>query len=77
MSLRYETSAFVGKASCSGALERLDFVEVARKGSHVKMKNSDGRLIVFPFHDEIDRFTLKGALRDADIDIDEFLAVVG
>jgi predicted RNA binding protein YcfA (HicA-like mRNA interferase family) len=42
------------------ALERLGFVEVHRKGSHVKMRHEDGRMIVFPFHDEIDRFTLKG-----------------
>jgi predicted RNA binding protein YcfA (HicA-like mRNA interferase family) len=55
------------------ALQRLGFVEVHRKGSHVKMKHSDGRIIVFPYHDEVDRYTLKGALRDADIDIKEFL----
>ena len=54
-------------------LERLGFVEVRRKGSHVKMRHEDGRMIVFPFHDEIDRFTLKGALRDAEIDLDEFV----
>ncbi len=54
-------------------LERLGFVKVHRKGSHVKMKHADGRMIVFPFHDEIDRFTLKGALRDAEIDLEEFL----
>lgn len=58
------------------ALERLEFVEVTRKGSHVKMKHNDGRLIVFPFHDELDRFTLKGALRDAEIEIDVFLAAL-
>ncbi|HEY0658516.1 MAG TPA: type II toxin-antitoxin system HicA family toxin [Pyrinomonadaceae bacterium] len=55
------------------ALMRLGFVEVHRKGSHVKMKHADGRMIVFPFHDEIDRFTLKGALRDAEVDSEEFL----
>jgi predicted RNA binding protein YcfA (HicA-like mRNA interferase family) len=54
-------------------LERLGFVEVHRKGSHVKMKHQDGRMIVFPFHDEVDRFTLKGALRDAEIDVEEFI----
>ncbi len=37
------------------------------------MKHADGRMIVFPFHDEIDRFTLKGALRDAEIDLEEFV----
>ena len=58
------------------ALERLGFVEVHRKGSHVKMKHSDGRVIVFPFHDEINRYTLRGALRDADVSEDEFLEQV-
>lgn len=55
------------------ALCRLDFVEIHRKGSHVKMEHPDGRRIVFPFHSEIDRYTLKGALHDASIDEAEFL----
>jgi predicted RNA binding protein YcfA (HicA-like mRNA interferase family) len=54
-------------------LERLGFTETHRKGSHVKMRHSDGRLIVFPYHDEVDRFTLRGALRDADIEVADFL----
>ena len=58
------------------ALTRLGFVEVQRKGSHVKMKHDDGRVIVFPFHDEVDRYTLKGALRDADIKVADFLKEV-
>jgi len=56
-----------------GALKRIGFEELHRKGSHVKMRHPDGRVIVFPYHDEIDRFTLKGALRDADVDLKEFL----
>ena len=55
------------------ALTRLGFVEVHRKGSHLKMKHEDGRVIVFPFHDEVDRYTLRGALRDAGIEIADFL----
>ncbi len=55
------------------AFERLGFVEVHRRGSHVKMEHPDGRRIVFPFHNEIDRYTLKGALTDADVDLTEFL----
>jgi predicted RNA binding protein YcfA (HicA-like mRNA interferase family) len=54
-------------------LKRIGFVEIHRKGSHVKMKHADGRKIVFPFHDEVDRYTLKGALNDADVDIEEFI----
>jgi predicted RNA binding protein YcfA (HicA-like mRNA interferase family) len=58
------------------ALTRLGFVEIHRKGSHVKMKHADGRVMVFPFHDEVDRFTLKGALRDASIEAEDFLKAV-
>lgn len=58
------------------ALQRLGFVERHRRGSHVKMEHPDGRRIVFPFHDEVDRRTLKGALQDAGIDIEEFLTEV-
>ena len=46
------------------------------KGSHVKLKHADGRVIVFPNHDEVDRYTLKGSLRDADVEIEEFLQKV-
>jgi predicted RNA binding protein YcfA (HicA-like mRNA interferase family) len=58
------------------ALQRMGFVEIHRKGSHVKMEHPDGRRIVFPFHDEVDRFTLKGALRDASINVQEFIGHV-
>lgn len=60
----------------ASALERLGFVEVHRRGSHVKMQHPDGRIIVFPFHDEVDRYTLRGALRDAEVDIQDFLEAV-
>lgn len=53
-------------------LSRLGFVEIHRKGGHV-MKHGDGRVIVFPYNDEVDRYTLRGALRDADVDAEEFL----
>jgi len=55
------------------ALKRMGFKEAHRKGSHVKMKHPDGRKIVFPYHNEVDRYTLKGALKDAGISIEEFL----
>ncbi len=58
------------------ALERLGFVEIHRKGSHVKMEHPDGRRIVFPYHNEVDRYTLRGALRDADIPEQEFFDCV-
>ena len=58
------------------ALARLGCVEIDRRGSHVKMEHPDGRRIVFPFHPEVDRYTLKGALRDAAIEVEDFLRAV-
>ena len=56
--------------------KRLGFVEIDRRGSHVKMEHPDGRRIVFPYHREVDRYTLKGALRDAEIEVETFLKQV-
>ncbi|HEV7923920.1 MAG TPA: type II toxin-antitoxin system HicA family toxin [Verrucomicrobiae bacterium] len=53
-------------------LQRLGFREIHRKGSHVKMQHPDGRRIVFPFHAEVDRYTLKGALRDGGVEVEDF-----
>ncbi len=58
------------------ALERLGFKEIHRKGSHVKTEHTDGRRIVFPFHAEVDRYTLRGALRDAEISEEEFIVQI-
>jgi predicted RNA binding protein YcfA (HicA-like mRNA interferase family) len=58
------------------ALQRLGFTERHRKGSHVKMAHPDGRVLVFPFHDEVDRYTLRGALRDGGVSESEFLESV-
>ena len=55
------------------ALQRVGFVEIHRKGSHLKMEHPDGRRIVFPYHDEVDRYTLKGALRDAAVPVEDFV----
>ena len=55
------------------ALQRLGFAEIRRKGGHLKMEHPDGRRIVFPYHDEVDRFTLKGALRDATVSVEDFI----
>lgn len=57
-------------------LERLGFRESHRRGSHVKLHHADGRIIVFPFHDEVDRHTLRSALREAQIDEEDFLNAV-
>ncbi|MFI5175979.1 MAG: type II toxin-antitoxin system HicA family toxin [Terriglobia bacterium] len=72
---RYEVATAFGSCS-AGSLAASWFSGGHRKGSHVKMEHPDGRRIVFPHHDEIDRYTLKGALRDAEVAPAEFLKQV-
>jgi predicted RNA binding protein YcfA (HicA-like mRNA interferase family) len=56
------------------ALERLGFVQVRQRGSHVVMRR-DGNGCVVPLHREVKSGTLAGLLRQAGVTGDEFLAV--
>jgi hypothetical protein len=40
------------------------------------MEHTDGRRIVFPYHDEVDGYTLRGSLRDASVPEEDFLKCV-
>jgi len=58
------------------ALERLGFRQVRQRGSHIvlKKKTSKGEIgCVVPLHTELALGTLRGLLRQANVDIDEFL----
>ena len=72
MKQHYETSIVI-RTGGIGGVKTNGIQRDSQKGSHVKMKHPDGRKIVFPYHDEVDRYTLKGALKDAEIDMKEFL----
>jgi predicted RNA binding protein YcfA (HicA-like mRNA interferase family) len=51
---------------------KLGYRKVSQKGSHVKMKNDEtGSVAILPDHKEIDRWTLKSILRDAEIPEEE------
>ena len=57
------------------ALERLGFVQVRQRGSHVMLKKEspDGAIgCVVPLHDELAIGTLRGILRQARVTVDEF-----
>lgn len=58
-----------------GALERLGFLQVRRKGSHVVLQRS-GIGCVVPMHREIKAGTLSGILRQAGLTQTEFLEAV-
>mgnify|MGYP002642511434 CR=1 FL=1 len=60
------------------ALEALGFRQVRQRGSHVVMRldQPDGntRGCVVPLHKELAEGTLRGILKQAGVDVDEFLA---
>jgi predicted RNA binding protein YcfA (HicA-like mRNA interferase family) len=57
------------------AFERLGFVQVRQKGSHVVMKRGSSGCVV-PLHREVKVGTLSGVLRQAGVNAEEFLAVL-
>ena len=60
------------------ALESLGFVVVRQRGSHVFLRHADGRSTVVPIHsrEEIGRGLLRKIIRDAQVEVEEFLEFV-
>jgi len=57
------------------ALERLGFVRVRQKGSHLIMRRGPSGCVV-PMHREIKTGTLSGVLRQAGISTEEFIKML-
>lgn len=48
--------------------ENLGYEKVSQRGSHIKVKNDvTGSVVIIPDHKELDRWTLKTILRQAEI----------
>lgn len=65
----------VSGAEAIRALERLGFVRVRQRGSHVVLRKSlpTGDIgCVVPLHPELAAGTLRGVLKQAQIEVDEF-----
>jgi predicted RNA binding protein YcfA (HicA-like mRNA interferase family) len=56
-------------------LTRNGFDVIRQKGSHVRMKHPDGRVVTVPVHpgQDIGRGLLRKILRDAELSIDKLL----
>lgn len=53
--------------------KKLGYEKVSQKGSHIKMKNYDnGNVVIIPDHKELDRWTLKTILKQAEIPEQDF-----
>ena len=49
------------------------YKKVSQRGSHIKVRNDDtGSVVIIPDHKELDRWTLKTILRQAEIPEEEF-----
>ena len=54
--------------------QRLGYVQTGQRGSHIKIKNdATETTLIIPDHREVDRWTLKGILKDANISIEKFI----
>jgi predicted RNA binding protein YcfA (HicA-like mRNA interferase family) len=65
----------ISGAAAVRALERLGFVVVRQKGSHVVLRRAASGCVV-PLHRELKTGTLAGALRQADVSIEEFISAL-
>jgi predicted RNA binding protein YcfA (HicA-like mRNA interferase family) len=55
------------------ALARAGFQRVRQRGSHVRLRHPDGRVVSVPEHASHDLGLLRKILRDAELSVDEFL----
>ena len=66
----------VSGAAAVQALERAGFARVSTRGSHQKLRNRDGRVVIVPVHRELKRGTLASILRQAGLSADDFKALL-
>lgn len=63
----------VSGAEVVKALAKVGFSQVSQRGSHVKLRNADGRTVIVPLHRELASGTLASILRQAGLDRETFL----
>ena len=60
------------------ALEKAGFTKARQRGSHVRLRHNDGRVVTVPIHAGrvVGRGLLRKILRDAELSQDEFMALL-
>jgi predicted RNA binding protein YcfA (HicA-like mRNA interferase family) len=58
----------VSGAEVVKALGKVGFSQVSQRGSHLKLRNADGRTVIVPLHRELANGTLASILRQAGLD---------
>ena len=62
----------VSGAEVVRALRTGGFEQIGQRGSHVKLRNNEGRTAIVPLHSELAPGTLRSILRQADVTVEEF-----
>jgi predicted RNA binding protein YcfA (HicA-like mRNA interferase family) len=62
---------------CVKALEKVGFYEKRRESSHIILRRDEPfAQIVVPDHQELAKGTLRAIIRDADLSVEEFIALL-
>jgi predicted RNA binding protein YcfA (HicA-like mRNA interferase family) len=64
-----------GREICK-ALEKLGYVKVRQRGSHIRLKCPGRKSVTVPNYKEVSRGLLRKILRDAEITVEEFLKLI-
>jgi predicted RNA binding protein YcfA (HicA-like mRNA interferase family) len=64
----------ISGAECISALQRVGYVTIRQRGSHVRLICEGRSPVTVPLHRELDRGTLRSIIRIADLTVEEFLA---
>ena len=57
-------------------LAKVGFSEVSQRGSHLKLRNQEGKTVIVPMHRELARGTLRSILRQADLTVEAFIELL-
>lgn len=67
----------VSGAQCIKALENIGFIVTRQRGSHIILVREEPKTTVtVPNHDELDRGTLRAIIRQVDLTVDDFIALL-
>jgi predicted RNA binding protein YcfA (HicA-like mRNA interferase family) len=58
------------------SLGKLGFEVAGQRGSHVKLRNGSGRVVIVPLHRELARGTLGAILRQSGVTVSEFIELL-
>jgi len=70
------TPSLSGKKTVK-AFEKAGFYRVSQRGSHIKIRNDTRQItLIIPDHKEVDRWTLRGIIKDAELTVKEFIELL-